>query len=228
MKSFDRRGVVPYELAHDTVVTSKAIEFIEQHEQKEPFLCFCSLRAPHDPFIGPFDYLYDPQDIPLPQNFEDDLSTKPFSQRFSMARKFALPHGIENLDEFRKVIARYWGLVHLIDRNVGRLLKVLDERELSENTLVMFAVDHGEMMGAHGLLTKGPFMYEETNRVPLMIRYPNYIPQGLPVNSLVSMVDYAPTLLDYAELHAPDSMEGRSLRALINRMQVRRISPFIG
>ena len=67
------------------------------------------------------------------------------------------------------------------------------------------------------LLTKGPFMYEETNRVPLIIRYPKRIPKNLRIQSLASMVDYAPTLIDYAEFIVPRSMRGRSLREIIDQ-----------
>ena len=218
VKSYDRRGVVPFELAHDTEVTSQAIQFIEGHAE-ENFFCVCSMRAPHDPYIGPFDDLYRPENIPLPANIDDDLAAKPLSQRNSFARGFAKRHNIDDPTAFRKVIAGYWGLVHLIDQNVGRLLDSLESRGLDQNTIVMFAVDHGEMMGAHGLLAKGPFMYEETTHVPLIVRFPGKIHKGVRINSLVSMLDYAPTLIDYSELHVPDSMRGRSLRSLIDQYQ---------
>jgi arylsulfatase A-like enzyme len=180
------------------------------------------MRAPHDPYIGPFDDLYQPEDVPLPVNFNDDLTAKPLSQRNSFAKAFAKRHNIDDPTAFRKIIAGYWGLVHLIDQNVGRLLDTLKSRGLDQNTIVMFAVDHGEMMGAHGLLAKGPFMYEETTRVPLMVRFPEKIHKGVRIESLVSMLDYAPTLIDYAELHAPDSMRGRSLRPLIDQYQTNK------
>jgi arylsulfatase A-like enzyme len=219
VKSYARRGVVPFELAHDTEVTSRAIQFIERNAENN-FFCVCSMRAPHDPYIGPFDDLYKPEDIPLPVNFVDDLSGKPASQRNSFARRFAQTHNIDDPAAFKKIIAGYWGLVHLIDQNVGRLLYTLKRKGLERNTIVMFAVDHGEMMGSHGLLAKGPFMYEETNRVPLIVRFPGKRHKGLRIASLVSMLDYAPTLIDYAELHAPGTMRGRSLRALIDQTEI--------
>ncbi len=217
LKGLDRRGVLPFELQQDTVVTDKSIEFIDKHKDDQ-FFCVCSLRAPHDPYIGPFDDLYPPEEVPLPETVKGNFEGKPFNQIISWARKEAVNHGIENPQEFKKVIARYWGLVHLVDLNVGRLLDTLDDLALRDNTLVMFAVDHGDMMGAQGLLTKGPFMYEETTRVPLILRYPAKVPAGKRTSDLVSLLDGTPTLLDYAEVPVPSRMQGRSLRSLINQV----------
>ncbi|MCF7943736.1 MAG: sulfatase-like hydrolase/transferase [Spirochaetia bacterium] len=216
----NRRGLVPYELAHDTVSTDKAIEFISNNHA-EPFLCVCSLRAPHDPYIGPFDNEIDFHDIPLPESYSDDLSTKPYHQRTSWGRKIAESMGIDDETTLKKVTANYLGLVKLVDKNIDRLLDTLDQNQLKEDTIVMFLSDHGDMMGAHGLMMKGPFMYEETTNIPFVIRYPGVIQQGR-CSELVSMADFAPTLLEYAGLPVPSAMEGISLKQLIEQKKTQK------
>jgi arylsulfatase A-like enzyme len=208
--SFDRRGKVPFELAHDTVVTTHTMEFISEHRD-EPWFAVCGMRAPHDPYIGPFDDLYCPADVPVPPNFDDDLNTKPYCQRVSWGARYREQLGVHSADDLRAVIARYWGLVHLVDVNVGRLLRHLDELGLTENTVVVFCVDHGDMMGAHSLFAKGPFMYEETNRVPFIIRAPGQVPANQSVDVLASVVDYVPTLLELLGAGPMPTTDGMSL-----------------
>lgn len=218
VKGLSRRGLVPFELAHDTVCTDKAIQFMKNSNKDTPFLCVCSLRAPHDPYIGPFDNYLDPEGVETPENYYDDLKTKPFHQRISWAKKIAEKMNISNKNNLNRIIAQYFGLVKLVDKNIERLLETLDSLKLTDNTIIMFVSDHGDMMGSHGLMMKGPFMYEETNNIPFAISYPNVIPQGIS-NELISMVDCAPTLLEYAGLPVPKSMEGRSLKQLIDQIK---------
>jgi arylsulfatase A-like enzyme len=210
VRGFERRGKVPFDLAHDTVVTNQTMDFISAHRD-DAWFAVCGMRAPHDPYIGPFDGLYDPADVPLPPNADDDLSNKPHCQRVSWGAGYRQQLGIQSADDLRAVIARYWGLVHLVDVNVGRLLNHLDELGLAQDTVVAFWVDHGDMMGAHSLLSKGPFMYEETNRVPFIIRAPGLVPAGQCVDALASVVDYAPTLLDLLGVRADWRVDGTSL-----------------
>lgn len=211
VRSLDRRGHVPFELAHDTVVTTRTLEFISVHRD-EPWFAVCGMRAPHDPYIGPFDHLYSPADVPLPESVTETFAGKPLCQATSWGAGYRDALGVRTPEDFRPIIARYWGLIHLIDLNVGRLLDHLEALGLADRTVVMFWVDHGDMMGAHNLLSKGPFMYEETNRVPVIFRGPG-VAAGRLVEDLASVVDYAPTLLELLGVRAPAAMQGRSLAA---------------
>lgn len=215
-----QRGDVPFELAHDTQVTNHAIEYLRRASQRpEPFLCIVSLRAPHDPYIGPFSKYYNPADIPIPVTAWEPFTHKPQSQLRGVPRQWfkswvGEQDSLEATRRLQEVIAGYWGLVRLIDVNVGRILDEIQALRLDETTVVAFLSDHGDMMGAHGLFAKGLFLYEETTRVPLIMRWPGHIPGGRVVDALTSMVDVVPTLLDLMAAPQPRCMMGESMRQL--------------
>ena len=96
----------------------------------------------------------------------------------------------------RDVTAAYWAMCELIDDQVGRILKTLDESGERENTIIIFMSDHGEMLGDHGLYFKGPHFYDEAIRVPLVISWPARFQRNHRVSGLVELIDLLPTLLD--------------------------------
>jgi arylsulfatase A-like enzyme len=102
-------------------------------------------------------------------------------------------------------------MIELIDDHVGRMLQALVDTGQSENTLVIFTSDHGEMLGDHGILLKGPYFYECAIRVPLILRWPGRFPAGLRSDALVGLMDLAPTVLGACGLPALDRMQARSL-----------------
>ncbi len=104
-------------------------------------------------------------------------------------------------------------MVKEIDDWVGKILGKLDEHGLTENTLVIFTSDHGEMLGAHGMREKNVF-YEESAHIPLLIRFPGSIDQHSRVEGYVSTLDLFPTILDYLEVGEREC-DGKSLRGLI-------------
>jgi arylsulfatase A-like enzyme len=95
------------------------------------------------------------------------------------------------------------------------MLSVLDETGQRDNTVVIFMSDHGEMLGDHGLLLKGPHFYDEAVRVPLVIRWPGHFQAGLRATGLVELIDLAPTLLDCAGLPPEPRIQGRSLKPVL-------------
>jgi arylsulfatase A-like enzyme len=102
-----------------------------------------------------------------------------------------------------------------IDDNVGRLLDYLDEAGLAEDTIVIYTSDQGFFLGDHGWYDKR-FMYEESLRMPFIIRYPREIQAGSVNDDIVLNVDFAPTFLDYAGAPIPEEFQGRSFRPLLN------------
>jgi len=210
-----QRGEVGFEQAHDTVVTTRTIDFIRAHAG-EPFLAVCSLRAPHDPYIGPFNDLYDPAAVVVPGTLRETFSGKPRLQIAGVPRQWfesmACDDGCVDERRMRQVIARYWGMVHMIDLNVGRLLDCLADLAIDERTVVVFMADHGEMMGNHGLMSKGNFLYEGATRVPFILRHKGRVPAGRRASGLASTIDVVPTLLELAGLAQPEAMQGISLR----------------
>ena len=115
--------------------------------------------------------------------------------------------------KYQTYLRDYLSVIHSIDENVGRLLRYLDEHGLAENTIVVYASDQGFYLGEHGWFDKR-FMYEESLRTPLVMRYPRDIPAGTVSTAMVQNIDYAPTFLDYAGVKQPKAMTGHSLRSL--------------
>jgi arylsulfatase A-like enzyme len=112
--------------------------------------------------------------------------------------------------EARQGRAYYYNLVRLIDRQMGRVLQYLDEAGLTENTLVIFTSDHGELLGDHGLWMKGPFHYEQIVRVPLLLRWPRGFSGGLRTPAILSHLDLVPTMMAAAELPSDPGLDGTS------------------
>jgi len=109
---------------------------------------------------------------------------------------------------------RYLRTVAAIDEGVGRLLDLLDEKGLRENTIVIYTSDQGFFLGEHGWFDKR-FMYEESLQMPFLVRYPAAIAPGTTSKDIACNVDFAPTFLDYAGLPVPSYMQGRSMRPVL-------------
>ncbi|HLT59565.1 MAG TPA: sulfatase/phosphatase domain-containing protein, partial [Microlunatus sp.] len=112
--------------------------------------------------------------------------------------------------ELQQVKAAYYAMVTLIDDEVGRILDVLERQGLAEDTIVIFTSDHGELLGDHQLMLKGPMQYDCSVRVPLLIRHPGRIPAGTVIDDLVQWIDLTATFLDAAGTELP-GVQGRSL-----------------
>ncbi len=116
---------------------------------------------------------------------------------------------------WKKVKAYYYALVSHVDDQVGHILTYLEEIGLMDDTLVIFTSDHGEYLGDHGLVQKGPPGLESCAHVPLLCTYPNKIPGGQRASDLIESVDIAPTILDFCGVQRPPFFQGRSFRKLI-------------
>ncbi len=189
-------------------VGSQTVEFIEKNNDK-PFIAYVNFLEPHMPFSGPRNEQYHPDDIPLPGNFHHEFDeTVPL--RVWARQEFSKSYGVDTEEGVRQLTAKYWGLVSMVDAQLGRILDSLEKHHLFENTIVVFTSDHGEMMGAHRLIAKKVF-YEESVTVPLMIKLPGM--QGKRISQPVSQIDLVPTLLE-ALGHSLDpelELQGHSL-----------------
>ncbi|MEN6324137.1 MAG: sulfatase/phosphatase domain-containing protein [Proteiniphilum sp.] len=116
--------------------------------------------------------------------------------------------------KYNRYIKDYLRTIKSVDDSVGELLDYLEKSGLAENTVVVYTSDQGFYLGEHGWFDKR-FMYEESFRTPLLIRYPKEIKPGTVIDALVQNLDYAPTLLDYAGIKAPEDMQGESFRELV-------------
>jgi hypothetical protein len=117
--------------------------------------------------------------------------------------------------EYREIIAHYYGFVSYIDAQVGVILDALEESGQVDNTIVVFTTDHGDLTGAHGMIFKAMVMYEELIRVPLIVRYPGVVPPGSVCTDYTHSIDLMPTLLEWAGAPVPEGVEGESLRGVL-------------
>jgi len=207
---------LPEPVSRPAFLGDEACRFIRQNAGR-PWVLYVNFLEPHMPFHSCRDEQYDPAAVALPPNFDDDLSGGQ-SLRARMSAAGCRAKGFEGqaLDSetgWRQLIARYWGMCGLVDTHVGRMLAALDETGQDADTIVVFTSDHGDMMGSHGMLAKG-FMFEESSRVPLLVRLPGQRAQRR-VASPVSQIDVVPTLLDLMGLPLPPHLQGRSLREVL-------------
>ncbi len=116
--------------------------------------------------------------------------------------------------KYQRYMQDYLACISSVDDNVGRVLDYLDENELSENTLVVYTSDQGFYLGEHGWFDKR-FIYDESFKTPLLIRWPNKIKPGITNEEMVQNLDFAQTFLEAAQIEIPDDMQGESLMPLL-------------
>jgi len=192
----------------DDVSTEYAVQFLRESKGK-PFLLCVGYKAAH----GPFD---------PPERRKDDFSgeeARP-APNLWLAAAYRGRGGDEAVPAAGRAPAKartnlgYFRCLAAMDDNVGRLLKELDDLGVAENTLLVFAGDNGYYFGEHGLGDKRS-AYDESLRIPLLLRYPRLGARGKTVDAMVLNVDLAPTLLDFAGVEAPKAMQGRSWRPVL-------------
>ncbi len=188
----------------------QTIEAIERLKDR-PFSITCSFHFPHAPMLPPEPYysMYPAKDMVPPVSIDDDMSNSPYES--ANGRK-GLPE-YRDKDKIKYMISNYYGLIKEIDDWVGAILSTLDKHGLTDNTLVIFLSDHGEMLGSHGMREKNVF-YEESAHIPLLIRFPRQIKRNTTINGYVSLVDLFATIMDYLKIKKHNS-DGQSLRDLI-------------
>ena len=166
---------------------------------------------PHDPYFPLKKYLdrYDPRSIPVPKSFADDFRGKP-----GLHRREAESWGKITEDDVRQSRAHYFAQTEQLDAQIGRLLDALDRTGQAGRTIVVFTSDHGDMAGAHRMWLKGWIPYEETYRVPLIVRWPGRIAPGSRSSQLVQTHDLAHTYVAAAGARALPFPDGRPLQPL--------------
>ena len=205
-------GAIPAEWHQTTWCADRAIDFIKE-PRGGPWLFSLNCFDPHPPFDPPKDYeaRFDVASLPGPAFRPSDLEAQ---HRLAGVRFQTEAQAPEEFDG-KRLQARYWAQVELIDHNVGRMLEALDETGQRENTLVIFMSDHGDMVGEHGLRTKGCRFYEPLVRVPLLVSWPAGFRQGLRSDALVELSDLVPTLLEVVGLPVPEGVQGKSLLPIL-------------
>jgi arylsulfatase len=206
---------VPADLHQTKWCFDRAIDFINE-KRTSPWLMSVNVFAPHHPFDPPKEYFdrYDPDKLPDPSYKEGELANKPIFQQVDHDGAYGGSQlGFSKMTprERREVTAAYYAMIEQIDDNVGRILKSLDETGQRENTIVIFMSDHGELLGDHGVYLKGPYSYDCSIRVPLIVSWPGHFKAGLKSDALVELVDLVPTLLTALDMPIPNRVQGTSL-----------------
>ncbi len=213
---------------NSTWVADRTISFLGRNTE-EPFCLWTSFPDPHHPFDcpAPWSLLHAPENVDLPAHRKLDLDKRPWWHRASLegtpeiSNAFMKEFRAESSrvltqtdEQLREMMANYYGMISLIDHNVGRILLALQEQGLHEDTIVIYTSDHGDLLGDHGLYLKGPTAYDGLLRVGMIAAGPG-IPQGTIVNEPVSLLDLAATFYDYAGATQPNHIHSQSLRPLI-------------
>jgi arylsulfatase A-like enzyme len=212
------------------IITDLAIDYLKGRDKTRPFCLLYHHKAPHRPWQPDPAHaeLSERDTLPTPPTFDDDYATRArpaHEQQMQIDKalnrtdlKQDPPPGLSAHElkewKYQRFIKDYTRVIASLDDNVGRLLDYLDVSGLASNTIVIYTSDNGFFLGDHGWFDKR-FMYEESLRVPLLVRYPGTIKPGTVNGSFVINADFAPTFLDYAGLPAPGDMQGRSIRPLL-------------
>lgn len=169
-----------------------------------------SFLAPHTPYLPPvpFDRMYDPEDVDLPESFGASVDDKATVVRFYWESR-----GFGRLTEidYRRAKASYYGLISHVDDQIGRILDELSRLGIMGDTAIVLTADHGSMMSEHGWIEKWGIFYEPVVAVPLLVTVPGSGRAGEVVSQTVQTIDIMPTVLDIAQVEIPETVQGRSL-----------------
>ncbi len=207
------------------IITDLAMGFIDKRPKDKPFFLMYHHKAPHRAWQPDEKHRkqFENYDPPFPATFDDDYKGKSDAARQSTMHidadlnetdtKGKPPAGLSGAElkkwKFRRYMQDYLACVQSVDDNVGRFLDYLDKTGLAENTIVIYTSDQGFFLGEHNFFDKR-FMYEESLRMPLLIRWPGKIKAGSVSKSMVLNLDFPVTMLDAAGAKIPADMQGRS------------------
>lgn len=213
------------------VITEEAIQYMQNADRRQPFLVMCHHKAPHRPWQPHPKHWkqFRNRKIPEPPTLFDDYEGKADAVKNA---EMTLEHHMHPLDtggisppeglkgkelirwRYQLYMRNYLACIASIDENIGRILDFLKESKLEQNTILVYTSDQGFFLGDHGWFDKR-FMYEESLRMPLIIRYPGVVPKGSVSKEMVLNVDFAPTFLDFAGVDIPADMQGESFRKIL-------------
>jgi arylsulfatase A-like enzyme len=191
--------------------TNAAIEFFEDYKEDKPFFAYVAFTAPHDPRNPPVKYrqMYYKNRPPLPKNFKPQ---HPFDNGHMVGRDESLASWPRTEDVVRDQLAEYYGLITHLDEHIGRILKALRNSGHADNTIIIYAADHGLAVGSHGLLGKQS-VYEHSMGCPLIFAGPG-IPRGKSTQAFSYLLDIFPTVCSLTEIQAPSGVEGMDLKPI--------------
>ncbi|HVK04189.1 MAG TPA: sulfatase-like hydrolase/transferase, partial [Armatimonadaceae bacterium] len=228
-RSHEGAWELPEEYHYSVWTAERSIAAIDRaHDEEKPFFLWASFHDPHPPYLVPEPWasLYDPDEMTVGYPLDPPLAPGEFERmppQFAETQKVRpdfsqwreTPYGNHGFsshlvpdEKMRRNIALYYGMVSLMDREIGRILDRLDELGIADNTVVVFTTDHGHFLGQHGLTAKGAFHYEDLLRLPFIVRWPGRVPAGRVSESLQALIDLPSTFLSAAGEPVPGVMQG--------------------
>jgi choline-sulfatase len=195
--------------AFDRSVTDSACTFIADRTGSDrPFALVVGLMLPHNPLIcSREDFEYYHTWIPVPEPEPPSA----LARLHPAMKKWRERRGVDDLspEQNHRAMAAYYGLVTELDRNFGRIVEAVRAGDLSENTVIMYTSDHGDMCCEHGMWWKSSF-YEGSAGIPLIASWPGHFPSGIEETAVASLIDVGPTLLDLVGAPPLPDVSGRS------------------
>lgn len=245
---FDRWGGGPGQTSYDTRKNKSMAAYADEYphstrsygafgrdfiadvsQSGDPFCLSISFKAPHHP-VQPdpiFDEVYADSGIPKPANYGREHGEH-FSEQSRQGRQYERFDSWGYRDNYLDVMRRYFQQIYAIDVAVGMIREALETNGVADNTVIIYTSDNGFLCGSHGYGSK-VLPYEESTRVPLIIKDPRQPNAGRRCDSLTGNVDFAPTILEYAGLAIPDGLDGQSLLPLMKEPNTvtERVLPLI-
>lgn len=190
-----------------------AADFINTYEDSKPFFTYISFMAPHDPRSMPKEFrdMYDPDAIALPKNF---MALHPIEYGNTDCRDELLAAYPRTPEETKRHIAEYYAMISHLDHQMGVVVQALKDRGVYENTIILFAGDNGLALGQHGLFGKQS-NYDHSIRIPFIISGPG-IPKDERRDAYMYLLDIFPTLCDLIGIDTPPTVEGQSLKPVLD------------
>ena len=191
-------------------VAEEAIRVLDQvATDEQPFFLWANFWGPHSPSLVPEPYfsMYDPKAIPEHPGYAETFEKKPYRQQL-IERLWGL--GDYGWEGFQEIAARYFGHCTLLDDMVGRVVAHLERLGVLDDTIIVYTADHGDCLGAHKLIEKGEFMYDEIYRIPLVIAHPDCEAPGTACDEFVYLHEIMLSALDAAGLDVPADLDGQS------------------
>jgi arylsulfatase A-like enzyme len=188
-----------------------AIDFLENYREEKPFYAYIAFTAPHDPRQPPEDFrqMYYDARPPLPNNF---MPQHPFNNGHMTGRDESLAAWPRTKEVVGDQLAEYYGMIAHLDGQIGRILEALEKSGHADNTIIIYAADHGLAVGSHGLLGKQS-LYEHSMSCPLIITGAG-IPKGQATNALTYLLDIFPTVCELAGIASPSNLDGQNLQPI--------------
>jgi len=213
------------------LITDFCIDWLKNINRNKPFCLMYHHKAPHRNWQPNDKYkkVFKDKTFPLPETFDDDYATRcdaARQQEMTIEDDFKVPgdtkveppEGLNGRQlkewKYQRYMQDYLACVASVDENVGRLLDFLDAQDLADNTIIVYTSDQGFFLGDHGWFDKR-FMYEESLRMPLLVRWPNTIKPGAVNKDIVLNLDFAETFLDAAGVDVPADMQGQSFKSIL-------------